>query len=452
MYKVCNPDEYLVKTGLFIDDMIIGKKTWQFIGQNVTKIKLNPLTYDLKLKNMSSELVPFVLPMVFTVGCVDPTDQPELFKLYAKRVGNKSYKELEVLVEGVIHGETRVLSAQLTVQEMFADREKFKSCVKDKVEIELVKFGLHIYNANIADMHDLEGNNYFQNLKQKALETTGNQARIDIAEAKRIGDIGESERSADALMKIAEIESRKIKEQNINKENITRSKLELDLVQVECEQNIQMKKVEAELAPKELNIKRSTELQLLQAKNKEAELNASLFVESKIRANAAIEKARGDMESKNRETEAELYKVQKNAEALRFQYDAELYKAQQEAEAVKIMADAIKYKTQCEAENILVKTQAVADSFRHYLESGVSEDMIKFYLALENELYTKLADASASAIQGLAPKINVWNTGNSNGTEFSAIKNLAQCIPPIADVLKTQTGITLPFFGNNSNV
>lgn len=160
----------------------------------------------------------------------------------------------------------------------------------------------------------------------------------------------------------------------------------------------------------------------------------------------------GDMESKNRETEAELYKTQKNAEALRFQYDAELYKAQQEAEAVKIMADAIKYKTQCEAENILVKTQAVADSFRHYLESGVSEDMIKFYLALENELYTKLADASAGAIQGLAPKINVWNTGNSNGTEFSAIKNLAQCIPPIADVLKTQTGITLPFFENSSNV
>ena len=47
--------------------------------------------------------------------------------------------------------------------------------------IDLLLTGLFIYNANIAEMNDLDVNNrYFTNLKQKALEGASTEARIQV--------------------------------------------------------------------------------------------------------------------------------------------------------------------------------------------------------------------------------------------------------------------------------
>jgi len=429
-YRVCDADEYLVKTGLWVNDMIIAKKCWDFMGQTVRKIRLNPVSYELKLNNMSSEQVPFVLPMVFTVGPVDPVEQPELFKTYAKKLSHLNPRELEKLIEGVIHGETRVYSARLTVLEMFNDREKFRSYVKDQVEAELVKFGLHIYNANIAEMTDLDDNRYFYNLKQKALQTTGNQARIDIAEAKKVGDIGENERAAAAFMQIANIEAAKVKEQNLRTEDILRSKLDLQLVELECTQNAAMRQIEVDLAPKQRKIERDTELNLLQAANKEAELRATILVTSKIDADARVAQALGDAEAQNRLA------------------DAFLYKAKLEAQASNAAADALQYHAEREAAAILVKATAAANGIKYYLEQGLSEEMIKFYMSLEAGLFVDIANTSAKAIQGLNPQIHTWTTGGSgdgsSNDPFATIRNLAMSIPPVYDAIRNQTGISLP--------
>jgi flotillin len=63
-------------------------------------------------------------------------------------------------------------------------------------------------------------------------------------------------------------------------------------------------------------------------------------------------------------------------------------------------------------------------------------------MMLEKDQFTKLADASAKAIQGLNPKITVWNTGSGN--TYDSIQNLSKSLIPMLDTIKDQTGYQLP--------
>jgi flotillin len=91
------------------------------------------------------------------------------------------------------------------------------------------------------------------------------------------------------------------------------------------------------------------------------------------------------------------------------------------------------------------------------------------YLMLQNNTYEKLALANAKAINGLQPKITVWNTGKrkqsrtapgleplltmtlgaSDGESASAdsaapLRNIMQALPPLLSTINDQTGIAPP--------
>ena len=72
------------------------------------------------------------------------------------------------------------------------------------------------------------------------------------------------------------------------------------------------------------------------------------------------------------------------------------------------------------------------------------------YLMLTNGTYEKLANANAAAINGLQPKITVWNTGDngagagSSNDGLGAIRNIMQSLPPMLSTINEQTGIAPP--------
>ena len=57
-----------------------------------------------------------------------------------------------------------------------------------------MKFGLKIYNANVKELQDAPGSEYFKFLSRKAHEGASNQAKIDVANARMVGEIGEAEK------------------------------------------------------------------------------------------------------------------------------------------------------------------------------------------------------------------------------------------------------------------
>lgn len=119
--------------------------------------------------------------------------------------------------------------------------------------------------------------------------------------------------------------------------------------------------------------------------------------------------------------------------------DAQLYKA-------RVEADAKLYTQQKDAEAILLMYDAQAGGIQkvHAAFKGDSSALLQ-YLMLEKGLYQELAKANADAIRGLEPKITVWNTGPSEGSDSGkAIRDIFQSLPPLLSTINQQTGIEPP--------
>ena len=99
---------------------------------------------------MTCEKLQFSLPAVFTIG---PDDQPDSLIKYARiltenaRDGPKRHamptgrSHVQNIVKGIIEGETRVIVSQMTMEEIFKERQVFKTHVIESVQKELDQFG-----------------------------------------------------------------------------------------------------------------------------------------------------------------------------------------------------------------------------------------------------------------------------------------------------------------------
>ncbi|PKI36903.1 hypothetical protein CRG98_042706 [Punica granatum] len=149
---------------------------------------ISSVNYPFEVQAMSTEKLPFVLPAVFTIG-------PH----------NMLSNHVKELVQGVIEGETRVLAASMTMEEIFKGTKEFKEEVFEKVQFELNQLGLLMYNANVKQLVDMLGHGNFSYLGQKTQQEAANQAKIDVAVAKMKGEIGAKERDAKVAAANAEL-------------------------------------------------------------------------------------------------------------------------------------------------------------------------------------------------------------------------------------------------------
>ena len=78
---------------------------------------------------MSSEMLPFILPAVFTIGA--KLDIHEL-ELYAQLLTSHDLngKHVHTIIKGIVEGETRVLAASMTMKEIFEGTKVFKTEVR----------------------------------------------------------------------------------------------------------------------------------------------------------------------------------------------------------------------------------------------------------------------------------------------------------------------------------
>lgn len=178
LYKVAGPSEYLAITGWHIRDIKLAKKALILPGQCYVRVNVSPVNYTFEVQAMSAEKLPFLLPAVFTIG--PRVDSDDSLVLYAKLMAphDMCSNHVNELVQGIIEGETRVLAASMTMEEIFKGTKDFKKEVFDKVQLELNQFGLIIYNANIKQLVDVQGHEYFSYLGQKTQMEAANQAKV----------------------------------------------------------------------------------------------------------------------------------------------------------------------------------------------------------------------------------------------------------------------------------
>ena len=79
-----------------------------------------------------------------------------------------------------------MIVSSMTMEEIFRERQVFKAKIIEHVQSELNQFGLRIYNANVKELQDTPGSEYFKFLSRKAHEGASNQVcSLDVGTATR---------------------------------------------------------------------------------------------------------------------------------------------------------------------------------------------------------------------------------------------------------------------------
>lgn len=117
----------------------------------------------------------------------------------------------------------------MTIEEIFRDRRAFKEQIINNVQEELDKFGLWVVNANIRELQDSQGSEYFKYMRQKKRSEAESSARVAVSEATKLGDLGEKEREKDTRTKVSEYERDSRLVENTMERQVQLSNAELEV-------------------------------------------------------------------------------------------------------------------------------------------------------------------------------------------------------------------------------
>lgn len=390
--------------------------------QDFSFLDLAPLTLEIDLVGaLSKKNIRVNVPSTFTVGI---STRSEIMMNAAERLLGLGENEIRHQAADIILGQTRLVIATLSIEEINQDREKFLELVNVNVGSELQKIGLEVINVNIRDITDESG--YIEAIGRKAASEAVNQAKIEVARADKVGLTGEAEAVREREVRVAEeragsVEGQKAAERN---QRIALAGMEAEAISGENTSKARIAEVNAELAQKEAEAKEAAEV---------------------ARANAE----RGIFEAQKDEEVARLQKeeiAQQEIERLKVEIDADA-QAEQIRRVAAGEADAILARQTAEAEGQKRILDAKAEGYRNLIAAcGEAPDMAPTLLMIEK--IQEVVAEQVKAIQNLQiDKITVWDGGRGGAEGGSATSNFLSSLMgslPAMHELAAQAGIKLP--------
>ncbi|CAF9921306.1 MAG: hypothetical protein ALECFALPRED_001761 [Alectoria fallacina] len=476
-YHVSDANSYLVITGGGIKDINIVKKAFVYPWQKHSIISISPFDFEITLQAMTCEKLQFNLPAVFTIG---PDDTADSLRKYAKILTGRNEGDskrqvatgrshVQDIVKGIIEGETRVIVSGMTMEEIFKERQLFKNKVIENVQTELNQFGLRIYNANVKELQDTAGSEYFKFLSRKAHEGASNQAKVDVANACMMGEIGEAEKRGKTKQEISRINAETAVLETKRKSAKATADAEFTTTQTKLNMGINLENIQATRRAEAKDAELQRDVEVKRAEMELERMRATGVVQATIKRESAEQAAEAKLYSETKSANGLLYKEKQAAEGRLFMdtksAEGLLYKQRQDAEAnyyrVAKEAEATLYAEKQAAQAVTLKAEAsyfakkkeaeamteMAKAYGHMSEVLGGPQGLLQYMMLQNGTYEKLANANAAAINGLQPKITVWNTGDNAGSSSDgtgAIRSIMQSLPPLLSTINEQTGISPP--------
>src|SRR5262245_28341601 len=468
-YKRCPSNRILVKFGKVGSGTsamwIHGGATFVIpVIQDFAYLNLEPIQIGIPLKDaLSAENIRVEVPSVFTVAI---GTQPEIMQNAAIRLLGLNTQQIKQQAEDIIFGQLRQVIASMKIEDINRDRESFLQNIQHSVEPELKKIGLVLINVNITDIRDESG--YIKALGQKAASTALQQARGDVAEQEKAGEVRVAEAERDKLVQVAG--AHKLKEIGIR--------------EAKREQAVKVAQLEKEQQVGEQTASFEKEMQVAEADRAKrisiADANAKAFAgEAKSQAEVAgsqadlsVRKAEAYRlaETKKREAEAAVLEAQNRAMAKAALADAERVGAERRAELeapakaqkaktiVEAEADAQKRRIDAEAQAaaIFAKLEAEArgqyeilakkgEGLREIINACGGSQQAFQLLMLEH--LDHLAETAAKAISNIKfDKVIVWENGAANGQSSTAgfLQSFARSLPPMMQIMKDIGGVEVP--------
>lgn len=406
LYRRCPSNKVLVVYG-----RVAGKKTvqcyhgggtfvWPLI-QGCAFLDLTPRTIHIPLKGaLSHQNIRVNVPSTFTVA-VGVT--PDVMNNAAIRVLDLDHKEIELMATEIIIGQLRLTVASLRIEEINQDRERFLESIKKNIEPELHKIGLTLLNVNITDITDESG--YINSIGMKASSTAVNQAKIDVAEQEKQGDIGKSLAERDRRVSVASYNAEAVKGENDSKAHIALTNAVLAEKEAEATQRSQV---------------------------------ATQYAE------AEIQKARGLAQTQLLETE-QIVPQEIRKKKIQIEAEAE---AQRKVLVARGEAEAILAIKQAEAEGIQKLLDAKATGYKQLMDAcGGNAKSAATMLLIEK--LEEIVKHQVEAIKNIKiDKITVWDSG-SGGTAGQGsstsnfISQFTKSLPALHDIAAL-AGLELP--------
>jgi len=416
-YQKCPSDRILViygKTGKGQSSKCLhggAAFVWPVI-QAFEYLDLTPIPIDIPLEGaLSKQNIRVNTPSTFTVGI---STDPSVMANAAERLLGLQLTQVRDLARDIIFGQMRVVIATMDIEAINADRDQLIERISDGVEGELRKVGLRLINVNIQDITDESG--YLDALGKEAASRATNEAKIQVAQRERDGNIGEADAQREQRVQVSAAQAAAVEGENLAKVKVAES----DAARRERE-------AEAErLASAAEKVKSAQALEEAYASEKTAEDARSQREKATQYANVVVP------------AEIEKAKIETLAEA-----DAEKIRRLKKGEA-----DGIQSLMEAEAKGTLAALQAKAQGFGEIVTSagGAADDAT---LLLVTEQLPQLIEEQVKAISNLKiDKVTVWDSGKGDGGKNDTanfMSGLVGALPPLHDLTKN-VGIELPEF------
>ncbi len=424
-YKRCPSDRILVVYGKVKD----GKSAHCIHGggvfvipliQDYAYIGLTPMTISIPLQNaLSFQNIRINVPSTFTVGV---STDPTVVVNAAERLLGLSARDIEDMAKEIIFGQLRLTVASLTIEQINQDRESFLVEIRKNVEPELNKIGLNLINVNITDITD--ESNYIESIGKKAAAEALNKAKVDVAEAEKLGAIGEAENNRDQAVSVRE----------------NSAAAEMGKKKAEAGQRVYVAQQEAEAVDGE----NASKAQIAESNSKLAVRTAEAMRIAEVanrEAEAAIQKAQYDVEFQ-RLSAAEVAKKEIDRKQIQIAAEAE---ADRVRTVAKGEADGVLMKYQAEAEGQRTLLAGKAAGYRALIESAGGDAKAAATLLMIEKLEEIVARQTDAISKLRIDKVTVWDSGNPEKGSSTAnfVSSLVKTLPPIHDVAK-MAGVELP--------
>ena len=424
-YKRCPSDRILVIYGKVKD----GKSAHCIHGggafvipliQDFAYIGLTPMTISIPLQNaLSFQNIRINVPSTFTVGV---STDPAVVVNAAERLLGLSSRDIEDMAKEIIFGQLRLTVASLTIEQINQDRESFLVEIRKNVEPELNKIGLNLINVNITDITD--ESNYIESIGKKAAAEALNKAKVDVAEAEKLGAIGEAENNRDQAVSVREnsAEAEKGKKKAEAGQRVYVAQQEAEAVDGENASKAQIAESNSKLA-----VRTAEAMRIAEIANREAE--------------AAIQKAQYDVEYQ-RLSAAEIAKKEIDRKQIQIAAEAE---ADRVRTVAKGEADGVLLKYQAEAEGQRTLLAGKAAGYKALVESAGGDAKAAATLLMIEKLEEIVARQTEAISKLKIDKVTVWDSGNPEKGSSTAnfVSSLVKTLPPIHDVAK-MAGVELP--------
>ncbi len=222
IYKRCPSNKVLVVFGRIAGEKTVqcyhggGTFVWPLI-QDSAYLDLTPRTIHIPLKGaLSQQNIRINVPSTFTIAIGTIR---EVMNNAAVRILTLKNHEIESMATEIILGQLRLTVASLRIEEINQDRERFLESIKNNIEPELHKIGLTLINVNITDITD--ESDYIESIGKKAIASAINQAKIDVAEQEKQGEIGKAAADKEKLIQVASLHAQAVEGENLSKAKIS---------------------------------------------------------------------------------------------------------------------------------------------------------------------------------------------------------------------------------------